>query len=523
MPVMKSTSDRLPEDPEQLREIILGLRSAVVEKDDLIDAWKSKYLQILEQFRLAQQRQFGKSGESAEQLGLFNEGEEIDAAAATDANADAQTETITYTRNKPMRKPLPKHLPRETIVHDIEDKTCDCCGHDLHRLGEETSEQLEFIPASVKVIEHVRPKYGCRHCEQTGTEVKIKIAPVPPTPIPKSIATPALLAQVITSKYQFALPLYRQEQMFKQFDIDLNRKTLAEWMMKSADLLEPVYRHLQAVLLQQPVIQADETPLQVLKEDRQRCYMWVYCTGTDSPNSQPGAPPNIVLYDYQPSRSGQCATDYLDGYSGYLQVDGYAGYNQTAATLVGCWAHARRKFVEARKAQPKGKTGRADWAISHLQKLYRIEAEIKDLEAVEKQQTRQARARPLLDEFKTWLDKSANQVPPKMALGKAVAYTLGQWEKLDRYLEDGHLNIDNNRVERAVKPFVIGRKNWLFSNTANGARASAMLYSIIETAKANGLVPFDYLCYILQAIVENLDDIDRLLPWNVNLQGSAHK
>ena len=527
---MKSASDWLPEDPEQLREIIHGLRSTVVEKDELlaekdghIDAWKSKYQQILEQFRLAQQRQFGKSGESAEQLGLFNEGEEIDAAAATEADADAQAETITYTRNKPTRKPLPKHLTRETIVHDIEDKTCDCCGHDLHRLGEEKSEQLEFIPASVKVIEHIRPKYGCRHCEQTGTEVKIKIAPVPPTPIPKSIATAALLAQVITSKYQFALPLHRQEQMFKQFDIDLNRKTLAEWMMRCGELLEPLVQRLKGRLLQQSVIQADETPVQVLKEDKHRCYMWVYCTGTDSPNNQPGALPNIVLYDYQPSRSGQCARDYLGEYTGYLQADGYAGYNQTAATLAGCWAHARRKFVDARKAQPKGKTGRADWAISHLQKLYRIETEIKDLEAAEKALTRQARARPLLDEFKAWLDKSANQVPPKMALGKAVAYTLGQWEKLERYLDDGHLNVDNNRGERAVKPFVIGRKNWLFSNTANGARASAMLYSIIETAKANGLVPFDYLHYVLQAIVENPGDIDRLLPWNVNLQGSADK
>jgi transposase len=516
---MKSASDRLPEDPEQLREIIHGLRSAVVEKDGLIDAWKSKYQQVLEQFRLAQQRQFGKSGESAEQLGLFNEGEEIDAAAATDA--DAQTETITYTRNKPTRKPLPKHLPRETIVHDIEDKTCECCGHDLHRLGEETSEQLEFIPASVKVIEHVRPKYGCRHCEQTGTEVKIKIAPVPPTPIPKSIATAALLAQVIASKYQYALPLYRQEQMFRQLDIDLNRKTLAEWMMRCGELLEPVYQRLKSKMLQQAVIQADETPVQVLKEDKHRCYMWVYCTGTDSPNAQPGAPPNIVLYDYQPSRSGQCAADYLDGYSGYLQVDGYAGYNQTAATLVGCWAHARRKFVEARKAQPKGKTGRADWAISHLQKLYRIETEIKDLEAAEKQSARQAQARLLLDEFRAWLDKSAGQVPPKMALGKAIAYTLGQWEKLERYPDDGRLHIDNNRVERAVKPFVIGRKNWLFSNTANGAQASAMLYSIIETAKANGLIPFDYLRYVLQAIAEHPADIDRLLPWNVNLQRPA--
>ncbi len=525
MPCMKTASDRLPEDSEKLREIIHGLRSAVAEKDGLlaakddhIDAWKSKYEQILEQFRLAQQRQFGNSSESADQLGLFNEGEEIDTTAAVDA--DAESETITYTRQKPRRKPLPDTLPRETIIHDIEDKSCDCCGHDLHRMGEEKSEQLEFIPASVKVIEHIRPKYACRHCEQQGTEVKIKIAPVPPTPIPKSIATASLLAQVITSKYQYALPLYRQEQMFRQFDIDLNRKTLAEWMMRSGDLLESVYRHLKSTLLQQSVIQADETPLQVLKEDKHRCYMWVYCTGSDSPRPNQEDLPNIVLYDYQPSRSGQCARDYLDGYCGYLQVDGYAAYEQSEATLVGCWAHARRKFVEARKVQPKGKTGKADWAISHIQKLYRIESEIRDLKPKEKQRVRQEQARPLLDQFRTWLDKSANQVPPKTALGRAVAYTLGQWGKLGRYLEDGQLRIDNNRVERAVKPFVIGRKNWMFSNTGNGARASAILYSIIETAKANGLIPFDYLRHILQAIAENPEDIDTLLPWNIDLPRS---
>jgi transposase len=513
---MKTASDRLPEDPEKLREIILGLQSAVAEKDDLIGEWKSKYQQILEQFRLAQQRQFGDSSEAANQLGLFNEGEEIDVVADT----DVESETITYTRKKPKRKPLPDTLPRETIIHDIEDKTCDGCGHDLHRMGEETSEQLEFIPASVKVIEHIRPKYACRHCEQQGTEVKIRIAPVPPTPIPKSIATASLLAQVITSKYQYALPLYRQEQMFRQFDIDLNRKTLAEWMMRCGDLLESVYRRLKSSLLQQSVIQADETPLQVLKEDKHRCYMWVYCTGSDSPDDHPQSPPNIVLYDYQPSRSGQCAKDYLDGYRGYLQVDGYAAYEQTGATLVGCWAHARRKFVDARKAQPKGKSGKADWAISHIQKLYRIESEIKGLKPAEKQRIRQELARPLLDQLRAWLDKSANQVPPKMKLGEAIAYTLGQWEKLERYLEDGHLRIDNNRVERAVKPFVIGRKNWMFSNTVNGARASAILYSIIETAKTNGIIPFDYLRHILQAIAENPEDIDRLLPWNIDLPRS---
>ncbi|MCP4300039.1 MAG: IS66 family transposase, partial [Gammaproteobacteria bacterium] len=485
---MRTASDRLPDDPEELRQIIAGLQSTVAEQCDQIDEWQAKYQNILEQFRLAQQRQFGQSGEAANQLGLFNEGEEIEVAVD---ETEPDTDTITYTRNKPRRKPLPRHLPRETIVHDIEDKACDCCGHDLHRIGEETSEQLEFIPAQVKVIEHVRPKYGCRHCEQQGTEVRIKIASVPKSPIPKSMATPSLLAHIITSKYQYALPLYRQEQMFRQFDIDLNRKTMSEWMMRCGELLEPLYQRLKVELLKQTRIQADETPVQVLKEDKHRCYMWVYCTGSDSPDET--GPPNIVLYDYQASRSGQCARDYLDGFRGYLQVDGYAGYQQTEAVLVGCWAHARRKFVEAKKAQPKGKSGRADWAISHIQKLYRIESEIKNLEPAEKQLARQERARSLLDEFKSWLDKSANQVPPKMALGKAVAYTLGQWEKLERYLEDGHLQIDNNRVERAVKPFVIGRKNWLFSNTANGAKASAMLYSIIETAKASGLVPYDYL------------------------------
>ncbi len=270
---------------------------------------------------------------------------------AVEAGVEPESETITYTRQKPKRKPLPAHFPRQTIVHDIEDKTCDCCGHDLHRIGEETNEQLEFIPAQVKVIEHVRPKYGCRHCERQGTEVKIRIAPVAPTPIPKSIATASLLAQIITSKYQYALPLYRQEQMFKQFDIDLNRKTLAEWMMKSAHLLEPLYQRLKIRLLEQTVIQADETPVQVIKEDKHRCYMWVYCTGSDSPSHN--GPPNIVLYDYQASRSGQCARDYLAGFKGYLQVDGYAGYHQTDATLVGCWAHARRKFVEERRHNRK--------------------------------------------------------------------------------------------------------------------------------------------------------------------------
>jgi transposase len=523
---MKTASEPLPSDLEKLQNIVLDLQSIITEqegalqqKDARIDQLTEQYQQILEQFRLAQQRQFGRSSEAgADQLGLFNESEQI---VETDEETPTEQETITYTRNKPKRKPLPKHLPRDTIIHDIEDKTCACCSHELHRMGEETSEQLEFMPASIKVIEHVRLKYSCRHCEQQGTEVNIQIAPVPPSPIPKSIATPSLLAQIITSKYQYALPLYRQEQMFRQYGIDLNHQTMADWMIKSSNLLMPIYNRLKAIQLQQAVVRADETPIKVIHEDKHLCYMWVYCTGTDSPNDNLDSLANIVLYDYQASRSGHCPTRYLDGFVGYLQVDGYAGYEQTEAILAGCMAHARRKFIEAQRIQVKGKVGKADWAINHIRKLYRIESDIKDLSAAEKQKERQQKARPLLDQFKAWLDKSVNQVPPKSAVGKATAYSLGQWEKLERYLENGHLQIDNNRAERAIKPFVIGRKNWLFANTANGANASAVLYSLIETAKANGLTPFDYLKLLLEELPKNPADIDQLLPWNIEMPQQA--
>ncbi len=515
---MKTASQQLPNDIHELKKLLLLERDLSAQKDAQLDQLSQQYQQILEQFRLAQQRQFGTSSEaSKDQLGLFNESEQTVDEAAGD---EAEQESISYTRNKPKRKPLPEDLPRDTIVHDIPeaDKTCDCCGHALHRMGEDKSEQLEFIPASIKVIEHIRPKYSCRQCEQQGTEVAIKIAPVPPAPIPKSIATASLLSQIITSKYQYALPLYRQEQLFKQYGIELSRKTMADWMIRCSELLGVVYQRLKVLQLQQAVIQADETPLKVIHEDKNRCYMWVYCTGSDSPPDHDHIhPPNIVLYDYQNTRAGHCARDYLQGYEGYLQVDGYAGYNLTEATLVGCFAHARRKFIEAQRAQAKGKTGKADWAINHIRKLYRIETQIKDKSPAEKQAQRQAQAKPLLDQFKAWLDKSALHVPPKSAIGKAIAYSLGQWTKLERYLEDGNLRIDNNRAERAIKPFVIGRKNWIFSNTANGAQASAILYSLVETAKANGLVPFDYLHRLLDELPGKPEHIDQLLPWNIDL------
>jgi transposase len=490
----------------------------ITELENLLAQKEAKIAFLEEQFRLAQQKQFGASSEGHPGQGeLFNEAE------AELEQPEPEEKPTEYTRKKPKRKPLPKDLPREVVVHDIpeEDKVCACCNGELHKIGEDTSEKLEFIPAQVKVIEHVRPKYACRACEKDGTQNKIKQAPVPVSIIPKGYATPSLLSQIITSKYQYGLPLYRQEAMFKQYGIDLSRKTMAEWMIKSQLALQILYERLRELLLQQSVIQADETTLKVIGEAKTTCYMWLYCSGTDSPRTNPrdGSIPNIVLYDYQNSRRGQCAADFLDGYSGYLQVDGYKGYTKTQATLVACMAHARRKFVEAQTAQPKGKTGKANWALNHIQKLYRIETKIKGETTEEKHRIRQAEALPLLIQFKDWLDKSAEQVPPKTALGKALAYSLNQWPKLIRYIEDGNLSIDNNRAERAIKPFVIGRKNWLFSNTANGANASATLYSIIETAKANGLVAFDYLNKLLSEIpvLKPEDTIDHLLPWNISL------
>ena len=485
----------------------------IAELEQQLQELNNRYQYLEEQFRIAQQKQFGKSTEGHPGQGeLFNEAEELAADVET-----PEQEAISYTRNKPKRKPLPEDLPREVIVHDIpdEDKVCGCCAGTLHCIGEDKSEKLQFIPAQVKVIEHVRPKYACRTCEKEGISNTVKQAPVPHSVIPKGYATPSLLSQIITSKYQYGLPLYRQEAMFKQHGIELSRKTMADWIIRCAELFKPLYDQLHQHLLQQPVIQADETTLKVVDSDKTTSYMWLYATGADSPQATitGSAIPNIVLYDYHNSRAGRCAVDFLDGYSGYLQVDGYQGYEQTQATLVGCWAHARRKFMEAKKGAGSKGSGKADWALNHIQKLYRVETQLKEENAATRYTQRQEKSLPLLNQLETWLTKSAQQVLPKTKLGEAIQYCLNQWHKLIRYTLDDHLAIDNNRAERAIKPFVIGRKNWLFSQTATGANASAILYSITETAKANDLNVFEYVMDCLEQLSRPDTDIEQLLPW----------
>ena len=433
---MKTRVQTLPNDIALLQQLLLEQQALLEAKDTELEAKDGKiakliesYQCLLEQFRLAQKKQFGRSSETHPDQGeLFNEAEALVDNPDEDNSDDSETDPSTNSGKKrqPKRQPLPKDLPRTQKIHDIDEdeKQCECCGHQLTQMGQDISEKLEFIPAIVRVIEHVRLKYSCQHCEKQGTQSNIKQAPVPSSPIPKGYATPSLLSQIITSKYQYALPLYRQETMFKQHGIEISRRTMSDWMMKCGALFKPLYKRLHEILLSQPVLQADETTLKVINDERHKSYIWVYCSGIDAPveskNDDEPLLRNIVLFDYQNgSRSGRCASRYLQGFNGYLQTDGYPAYQQVNAKHVGCWAHARRKFVDAQTAQGKAKSGKVNVALSYIQKLYGVEKSIAALPVTEKQQQRQLKAKPILAEFKAWLDKSALQVSKKGKLGVA--------------------------------------------------------------------------------------------------------
>jgi transposase len=492
----------------------------------------------LEELNLYRRQRFGRSAEPHPPQGeVFNEAEtEAEAPVDADAPCDddaCEPETgvaddgipedngsgkMEARRPKTRRPRLPPGLPRkEVIVHlPPEEQICDCCHQQMHVMGEEVREELELIPAHVQVTRYIREKYGCRCCEQHGTTGSVKVAPPVPALFSRSYATPSLVAQIIINKFQFALPLYRQEALFAGLDIPLSRQTQSQWLLKVAERLKPLRTLMHAALLAQDVIFADETTLNVLSQESSQSYMWLYGTGRDVRDAEDSTP-HLVLYDYQDSRSGQCPAAFLAGYHGYLQVDGYAGYHSTEAKLVGCMAHARRKFEEAQRAQPNAKVGRAVWALTHIQKLYRTEKACAGKPADEIYRRRQAESKPLMEEFARWLAKT--EVLPKGYLGKAIGYSQKQWPKLMRYLEDGRLGIDNNRAERAIKPFVIGRKNWLFTNTEEGAQASALLYSLVESARINGLNQYDYLLAVLTALKSPDEEIDweSLLPWKITL------
>ena len=517
---MPTSSTSLPDDVEALREIIRQQQAQIEQKTELIST-------LEEYLRLLKRKHFGTSSERTpvDQLGLFNEAEAMVAADKAMADTD-QPETVVaaHTRKKSGRKPLPDMLPRVEIVHDLpeDEKVCAHDGHVLEEIGREVSEQLEIIPATIQVLRHIRPKYACPQCK-TG----IQIAPVPPQPIPKSFASAGLLAHVATSKYVDALPLYRQEGMLRRLGIDLPRATLANWMIKSGQLVVPLVNLIRDQLVGGDYLQCDETRFQVLKESgkpaQSQSYLWVLRGGTEE---QP-----LLLYDYDPSRSSEVPMRLLEGFQGFLQTDGYEGYTAIGSMggviHVGCWAHARRKFDEALRAQGKNqkkgskrskKQGKAEQGLRFIGKLYRIEREAAEMSAEERHRIRDERSRPLVDALRDWLDASVGSVPPQSLTGKALGYLDKQWPKLVRYLEDGRLRMDTNLVENAIRPFVVGRKNWMFADTVRGAEASANLYTVIETAKANGVEPYAYLRHVFAELpkAERLEDFEMLLPGRVD-------
>jgi transposase len=478
-----------------------------------------------EQIRLAQHRRFGASSErsDAAQLHLFNEAE---ATAATAGGAVVE-ETITYTRKKKdrgQRDAALKNFPVERIEYRLppEEQQCAACAGPLHEMGEEVRREIQVIPAEVKVVEHVRYKYGCRTCEHEALTTPIVTAPMPRPVHPGSLASASLLAYILHQKYTLGLPLYRQEQDWARLGVPLSRQTLANWVVFAAqEWLDPLYQALRQELLTRDILQADETTVQVLHEEGRaattKSYMWLYRTGREGPA--------IVLYEYQETRDGAHARRFLTGFQGYLQVDGYAGYQGLPeVTLAGCWAHARRKWDEALKALPKeardGPSVARD-GLKFCNRLYEVERDVRDATPDERLRARRARSVPILDEFYAWLGEQRERVLPKSATGQAMTYCLNQWVPLQTFLADGRLDIDNNRSERSIKPFVIGRKAFLFMNTPRGAKASAITYSIIETAKENGLNPRAYLQYLFEEL-PNRDRTDpatweALMPWSPQL------
>lgn len=489
------STKNLPDDLESLKQIILE--------------FQDENERLREQLKLMTQRKFGRKSEKTDpsQLQLFDEPDDIEDSLKTEEIAT--TEIKAHTRVKRNRT-LPKDLPRKQIYYDLtEDEKICACGHQLHKLSDDKYEQLDYIPAQITVIEHIKSKYACKCCEDG-----VRTAKMPKQPIPKSIATAGLLSQVISSKYVDHLPLYRQESIFKRINIEISRATMSNWIFKCAELLEPVVTKLKQHIIESDYSRADETTLNVLseKENRSKSYMWVFMSGSTAKQS--------VVFEYQPTRSGEVALEFLEGFHGYLQTDGYTGYNKlrekNTIIALGCWAHARRKFFEITKINKKSAS--AHKAVEYIDKLYKIErnAKLLNLEPDKIKEVRCKKSTLILDNFKKWLDKTAPRVPPKSALGNAIGYTLNQWDTLITYCLDGRLDIDNNAVERMIKPFACGRKNWLFQGNTRGAKASAILYSLVQTCKVNDIDPYKYLRYVLEQIpsFKPVEDLTALLPFN---------
>ena len=504
------------------REEYDAQRKMIASQQAYIAELEAKPDWLTEQVRLSRVRRFGASSEAAgqevlEQTSLlFNEAE-FHADEAVKAEKTVVREHERKKRSGSVRDVVPKNITAEEVRRELpeEERVCPQCGDIMEPIGTEAAETPELIPAGAVIHRDVYVKYACQNCKVNDIEVPIVEAPKKPSLIPGGFASPKAVAHIMTQKFLLRVPLCRQEQDWKRQGLFLSRQVMSDWVLAGADILQPLYNKLHEILVSPEILHADETVLQVLHEAgraaQTKSYMWLYMTGAAEARQ-------IALYEYQPGRGGCYPAEFLSGFHGYLQTDGYDGYNGVEGVVhLGCWAHLRRKFDEAVKALPKGaKTGAAVTGQAYCTKLFMIERELRDLPPEKRYEERLKREKPLLDEFRAWAD--ARTVAPKSKLGQAFTYLANQWTPLTNYLLDGRLEISNNRAERSVKPFVMGRKNFLFANTPRGARASAVIYSVMETAKATALDPYRYLLFLLEELPNadrcRADWMDPFLPWN---------
>jgi len=454
---------------------------------------------------------------------MFDEFETlVDDDESSEGEENSTSDEIPEKKKRGKRSKLPANLPRRRVDIDLAeaDKFCKKHGIALERIGATSVEKLEIIPAKVEILEEVTHQYKCPCCDKEDEKSTIVRPIKDPDPIPKSFATAGLLAYLATAKFEDALPLYRQEKIFARYGIELDRTTMARWMIKMGKLCQPLINLMMDDLLDSKALHADETTVQVLKEPNrrpeQKSYMWCLARSYAAP---------IILFRYFDNRSKNSARQLLDGFEGFLTADGYNVYGSLAKdqefTLSGCLAHARRKFWLAEKEAKRASKGKnpilAARALKFIKELYAIEESIRERPPDEKIIVRQKQSKPIMDAFYNWLIETQEKVLPKSLTGKAVSYALRQWENLGVFCESGIVPIDNNYLESHIRPFVIGRGNWMFSATQDGANASATLYSLVETAKANGISAFSYLTIIFKELAKDnsLDELTKLLPYNV--------
>lgn len=499
-------------------ELLSASQHALETKNHIIREQEKRIALIEEYLRLAKIQRFGASSEKMPfQADIFDEAElEVALSDIADQLPDEDV-VIKKKRSTKRNRGFSDKLPRVQIHLPLSDEEKAGASKVFYT---KVKEELDIVPAQARVLEYWQEKAVF---EDDAGESYIVAAARSAHPLGKCIASTALLAYILVSKYADALPLYRLEGIIKRYGGSISRTTMANWVIRLDDVFKPLMNLMREHQLEGDYLQADETRLQVLKETGKVAtsdkWMWLIRGG---PPDQP-----VVLFEYDASRSGEVPARLLAGFQGILQADGYSGYNpicrENEITRIGCMDHCRRKFVEASKAAPskkgkgKGVVSKADIAIGKIGKLYRIETKIKDLDPDQKQAMRQKLSKPVLDDLKEWLDKNVTRVPKDSLTRTAMNYMLNQWAYLIHYCEDGRLHISNALAENAIRPFAVGRRNWLFSDTPRGARASATCFSLVETAKANGLEPYEYLSHVLEniAAADTLEKLEALLPWNI--------